>query len=115
MIVSIDNEKMWRVISNLIANVIKFSPHGAVIEVRLTEKPGYAVVEVEDHGLGIPEEVKDKVFDMFTEARRTGTAGEKSFGMGLAISKQIVQAHGGKIWFESKPGKGTTFFVELPL
>jgi PAS domain S-box-containing protein len=113
--VFIDNEKMWRVVSNLIANAVKFSPHKAIIAIRLKENPGHIVIEVEDQGIGIPEAVKDKIFDMFTEAKRPGTAGELSFGMGLAISKQIVEAHGGKIWFESKPGSGTVFYVELPL
>ena len=51
---------------------------------------------------------------MFTEAKRPGTAGEQPFGMGLAISKQIVEAHGGQIWFESKQTNGTFFYVELP-
>ena len=73
------------------------------------------MIEVEDHGIGIPIEMEDKIFDMYTEAKRTGTAGEQPFGLGLAISKQIVEAHGGKIWFDSKPGNGTTFFVELPI
>jgi signal transduction histidine kinase len=73
------------------------------------------LIAVKDHGIGIPAEMKDKIFDMFTEAKRTGTAGEQAFGLGLAISKQIVEAHGGKIWFESKPGQGTTFYVELPV
>ncbi len=111
----IDNEKMWRVVSNLIANAVKFSQHGAIITIRLKENPGHIVIEVEDQGIGIPEALQDKIFDMFTEAKRPGTAGEVSFGMGLAISKQIVEAHKGKIWFESKPGNGTIFFVELPL
>jgi len=72
-------------------------------------------ISVKDHGIGIPPEMKDKIFDMFTEAKRSGTAGEQSFGLGLAISKQIVEAHGGRIWFESRQGKGTTFFIDLPI
>jgi signal transduction histidine kinase len=71
-------------------------------------------ITVEDHGIGIPEDMHDKIFDMFTKAKWAGTAGEQAFGLGLAISKQIVEAHNGSIWFDSKPGKGTTFFVELP-
>lgn len=101
-------------VSNLIANAIKFSPSGAYISVELEEKPQTVVISVEDKGIGIPVGMKDKVFDMFTEARRPGTAGEQPFGMGLAISKQIVEAHGGRIWFESTAGNGTKVFVELP-
>jgi K+-sensing histidine kinase KdpD len=58
--------------------------------------------------------MRDKVFDMFTEARRPGTNGEQPFGIGLAISKQIVEMHGGRIWFEDKkPANGTIFHIEL--
>jgi signal transduction histidine kinase len=112
---SVNREKIWRVVSNLVANAIKFSPGGAKIMVRLEEKSQHVLIAVEDHGIGIPIEMQDKIFDMFTEAKRPGTAGEQPFGLGLAISKQIVEAHGGTIWFESKEGNGTTFFVELPL
>jgi signal transduction histidine kinase len=55
------------------------------------------------------------IFDMSAGAKRIGTAGEESYGMGLAICKQIVEAHNGRIWFESQPGIGTTFYVELPV
>lgn len=108
-------EKLWRVISNLIANAIKFSPPGAAIDVKMEYDTQRVLITVKDNGIGIPAEIHDKIFDMFTEAKRPGTAGEQAFGLGLAISKQIVEAHGGKILFESIPGHGTTFFVELPV
>jgi len=112
---SVSREKLWRVISNLITNAIKFSPSGAVIDVKMDHDAQSVRIAVNDHGIGIPPEMKDKIFDMFTEAKRSGTAGEQSFGLGLAISKQIVEAHRGKIWFESKQGNGTTFFIDLPI
>ncbi|MDB5116844.1 MAG: hypothetical protein JWQ79_2336 [Mucilaginibacter sp.] len=112
--IPVNREKLWRVVSNLIANAIKFSPTGALIHVSLREEADQIRIAVEDHGIGIPEEIAPKIFDMFTDAKRAGTAGEQPFGLGLAISKQIVEAHGGKLWFESKPSGGTTFFVELP-
>lgn len=111
----LNREKMWRVVSNLIANAIKFSPAGSNIVVQLEEKQQQVLIAVKDQGIGIPAEMKDSLFDMFTAAKRTGTAGEQPFGLGLAISKQIVEAHGGSIRFDSKVGKGTTFFVELPM
>jgi signal transduction histidine kinase len=113
--IDLSREQMWRLISNLIGNAIKFSGHGAVIRVALQQQPGEVIISIKDQGIGIPEELRGKLFDMFTESKRSGTAGETSYGLGLAISKQIVEAHGGKIWFESIAGKGTTFFISLPL
>ncbi len=110
-----NQEKLWRVVSNLIANAIKFSPTGASIDVVLQKETDHVRIAVKDNGIGIPEEIAAKIFDMFTDAQRKGTTGEQSFGLGLAISKQIVEAHGGKIWFESEAEKGTVFYVELPL
>ncbi|MES2003804.1 MAG: tetratricopeptide repeat-containing sensor histidine kinase [Bacteroidota bacterium] len=114
IIVPASREKLWRVISNLIANAIKFSPSGAVIEVSMAYNTDRVRIMVFDHGIGIPPEIKEKVFDLLTKAKRKGTAGEEAFGLGLAIAKQIVEAHSGKIWFEDNAGGGTTFFVELP-
>lgn len=110
-----NQEKLWRVVSNLIANAIKFSPKGTSIHVSLQKGADHIRIAVADNGIGIPEEIAPKIFDMFTDAKRTGTTGEQSFGLGLAISKQIVEAHGGKLWFESKLGNGTVFYVELPI
>ncbi|MBE9465090.1 ATP-binding protein [Dyadobacter subterraneus] len=114
IVVLADKEKIWRVLSNLIVNAIKFSPPGSVINVKLSDKDQKMELSVEDHGIGIPDELKGKIFDAFTDAKRKGTSGEQPFGLGLSISKQIVEAHGGKIWFESDVNKGTTFYLELP-
>ncbi|MCC6683884.1 MAG: HAMP domain-containing histidine kinase, partial [Bacteroidia bacterium] len=70
---------------------------------------------VKDNGIGIPAEMHSKIFDMFTAARRPGTDGETPFGLGLSIVRKIVEAHKGKILVESEVGKGTTFFIQLPL
>lgn len=109
----ISREKIWRVMSNLISNAIKFSPRGAEILVKVGHRDDNILISVKDHGIGIPAEMKQTVFNMFTEAKRPGTIGEPSFGLGLSISKQIVESHGGEIWFDSVPGKGTTFYVLL--
>ncbi|MBS1529750.1 MAG: hypothetical protein JSU01_05555 [Bacteroidetes bacterium] len=110
----INREKIWRVISNLISNAIKFSPVDSVIMVNALQKQNNVIICVKDHGIGIPDNMKDKVFNMFTNAKRPGTIGEKSFGLGLSISKQIIEKHQGKIWFESEQNKGTTFYISLP-
>jgi len=110
----INREMIWRVISNLISNAIKFSSVGETILVSSVQQASHIQISITDHGIGIPDELKDKVFNMFTDAKRAGTIGEKSFGLGLSICKQIIEKHNGKIWFESSPGKGTTFFLKLP-
>lgn len=110
----INREMIWRVISNLISNAIKFSPVGETIRLKSFNEINHIQISISDHGIGIPDEMKDKVFNMFTDAKRAGTIGEKSFGLGLSICKQIIEKHHGKIWFDSKPDKGTTFYVKLP-
>jgi two-component system sensor histidine kinase VicK len=112
--ITINREKIWRVLSNLISNAIKFSPVDSAIRVKALQKKDHIVVSVIDQGIGIPDNMKEKVFNMFTDAKRPGTIGEKSFGLGLSISKQIIEKHGGKIWFDSEVNKGTTFYISLP-
>lgn len=112
---NVNEEKLLRVIGNLVNNAIKFSPTGSNIYVSLSSTGSAFQVEVKDSGIGIPAAMKEKVFDLFSEAKRFGTSGEQPFGLGLSISKQIVEAHDGRIWFESVEGQGTTFFVEMPL
>ncbi|BAU52737.1 tetratricopeptide repeat-containing sensor histidine kinase [Mucilaginibacter gotjawali] len=110
-----DTEKLWRVMNNLVVNAIKFSPEGSAIHIESKQIEDKLLISVNDAGLGIPEDIRNKIFDPFTSARRTGTQGEQPFGLGLYISKQIIEDHNGRIWFESVPGKGTTFYVELPV
>lgn len=113
-IIKINPAKMWRVISNLVTNAVKFSPSGATIQI-VTEKVGNKVqLSVHDKGIGIPDSIKNKIFDTHTEAKRPGTQGEKPFGLGLSICKQIIEANNGQIWFDTTVGKGTIFYVSLP-
>lgn len=109
-----DHDKLVRVFNNLIINAIKFSPVGSTIEIGISSENDQLMFSVKDYGIGIPEAIRDKVFDMFTEAKRRGTAGEQPFGIGLSFSKQVVEAHGGEIWFESDGG-GSVFYVRLPI
>jgi len=111
----VNKEKIWRVLGNLITNAIKFSDKGATITLKAERLQGVIRLSIHDAGIGIPQSLQDKVFDMFTQAKRAGTFGEKPFGLGLSISRQIIEAHEGHIWFESQEGVGTTFYVELPV
>lgn len=115
MHVNIDADRMERVIMNLVNNSIKFSPEKSAIIIKTYRENAWAVISVKDQGIGIPEEKHSYIFDMFTNAQRIGTAGEKSFGMGLSICKQIVEQHQGFISLESEEGKGSTFIIKLPI
>lgn len=110
-----DRNKMWRVLNNLLTNAIKFSPERSVIRVAASRREHSLLISVADTGIGIPEDMREKIFDAFTGAGRSGTQGEQSFGLGLSICRQIVEAHGGTIWFESELGRGSTFYVTLPM
>ncbi|WP_158288418.1 tetratricopeptide repeat-containing sensor histidine kinase [Mucilaginibacter psychrotolerans] len=114
IVAPINRESIWRVFNNLIINAIKFSHEGTEISVDIVGKANTVLITVTDNGIGIPERDKDTIFEMFTPAKKTGTRGEQPFGLGLSISKKIIEAHGGRIWFKSRPDKGTVFYVELP-
>lgn len=110
----VNYEKMWRVINNLIVNAIKFSYSGAEIKVGIRAGEKNILIWVADNGMGIPAEQKEAIFEMFTPAKRAGTHGEQPFGLGLSISKKIIELHNGKIWFEDNAVNGTIFYIELP-
>ncbi|WPU91148.1 ATP-binding protein [Mucilaginibacter sabulilitoris] len=112
--IMMSREKIWRVISNLISNAIKFSPANGHILVKAVNLEQEVHIQVKDHGIGIPDKLKNQVFNMFTDAKRPGTEGEKSFGLGLSICQQIMEKHNGRIWFESDTEDGTTFYLSLP-
>ncbi len=111
-LISVDGAKLARVIGNLLGNAIKFSPHGSPIHVRAQLHDAELHVSVTDHGDGIPQEQLAKVFDRFWSGR---TLHMRGAGLGLAIARGIVEAHGGRIWAHSVMGEGSTFTFALPL
>ena len=101
-------------INNLLINAIKFSNDNKQITVTTAAKDKKVQITVKDNGIGIPDRLKDKVFERFTKAKRKGTMGEPTFGLGLSICKEITEYYNGSIWFESKENEGTTFYLEFP-
>lgn len=110
-----NEEKIWRLINNILSNALKFSPPSTQVTISSRVVKGAIIIAIKDEGTGIPDSIKDKMFSMFSIQGFSGTNGEQSYGLGMAISKQIVDAHKGRIWFETAMGIGTTFFVELPI
>jgi two-component system, OmpR family, sensor histidine kinase VicK len=110
-----DIEKMNRVIYNLVNNAVKFSHSGGTIFLEIVQHENQITFIVKDEGIGIPKNMQYQLFNTDTDNKRAGTSGEESFGLGLSICKQIVEAHEGNIRFESEENKGTTFYVALPL
>jgi hypothetical protein len=110
-----DPERINQVLTNLITNAIKFSYPGTVIMVKARREDDSVHISVQDQGQGIPEDEISKIFQDFGRTSVRPTAGEKSTGLGLAICKRMVEAHGGSIWVESKAGEGSIFIFSLPV
>jgi len=111
----LDPGKMAQVFNNLVSNALKFSGPGTTVRISAARMNGGVVVSVQDQGLGIPADELDRLFRPFGTTSVRGTAGEKSTGLGLAITRKIVEAHGGTIRAESEVGNGSTFTFTLPV
>jgi PAS domain S-box-containing protein len=109
-----DRHRVLQVFENLIGNALKFTTAGGRITVGAVPHPGSVLFYVRDTGAGIPRENQPHLFDRFWQARRSRAENRGSAGLGLAIVKGIIEAHGGRIWVESAPGEGTTFYFTLP-
>lgn len=110
--VNVDASRIVQVLGNLLRNALKFTPDGGRITVRASNGGRGVVFAVSDTGPGIPVADQPYVFDRYWHARRT--ANKRGTGLGLSIARGIVQAHGGKMWLESQPGRGTTFYFSVP-
>jgi PAS domain S-box-containing protein len=108
-----DQHMLNTVIRNLLANAVKFTPPGGIVVVSADLEEDMARVAVQDTGIGMDQETLSGLFLLTCEKQRTGTAGERGTGLGLILSKEFVEKHGGEIWAESEPGKGTTVFFTL--
>ncbi|MHB0875744.1 MAG: ATP-binding protein [Anaerolineae bacterium] len=108
-----DVERMRQVVTNIVHNAIKFTPSGGRVMVRAVTRGSEVVFSVSDTGPGIPAADMPRIFERFYKADRARATG--GTGLGLAIAKHIVQAHGGRIWAESRVGQGSTFYFTLPM
>lgn len=115
IVVAADPDRFSQVMTNLLSNAAKFSPKNGTVEVSTWRRGNMVRVGVSDHGPGIPEEFKDHIFEKFSQADASTTRRHEGTGLGLSIVKALVEGMGGRIGFESAPGEGATFYVDLPL
>jgi PAS domain S-box-containing protein len=111
----LNKEKMTRALNNLISNALKFTPDEGSVTLRAILQGGFLQIELSDTGIGIPSDQIPSLFDKFTEAKREGLHGETTTGLGLSITKQIIELHDGVITVFSTVGEGTTFTIKLPV
>jgi two-component system, OmpR family, sensor histidine kinase VicK len=109
-----DEVKFLQLMNILISNAIKFTAHGGTISIHIQEQAENIVIQISDDGIGIPESLQPFLFDYNTVAGRVGLEGETSSGIGLSIAKKLVNLMGGSIWFDSKEGAGSNFYISLP-
>jgi PAS domain S-box-containing protein len=114
-LVEVDRGRVEQVLFNLLSNAVKFSPQGGDIELDVAVREGEAVVAVQDQGVGIPRDRQARLFEQFYRAH-TGTPHDYGgMGIGLHLSREIVTRHGGRMWFASEEGRGSTFSFSLPV
>ena len=109
-----DVERLRQVLTNLLANAIKYSPRGGLIRVGGWADDDWVYIAVADEGIGIPKSEQERIFERFYRAESPLTRRTEGAGLGLYLCKEVVEAHGGKIWVQSEPGKGARFIFKLP-
>jgi PAS domain S-box-containing protein len=110
-----DIDRLVQVGANLISNAIKFSKTGDAVEIRAARWGRLARITVQDHGPGVPEEFRGRIFSKFAQADSSDTRQRGGTGLGLVIAKEITERHGGRLWFDSVLGQGSAFHIDLPL
>jgi PAS/PAC sensor signal transduction histidine kinase (EC 2.7.13.3) len=112
--IEIDTDKITQVLDNIISNAMKYSPNGGQVTFKVIVYHEYVETRVSDQGVGIPKESIDRIFERFFRVDKARSRQMGGTGLGMAIAKELIQAHGGKIWATSIEGKGTTIHFTLP-
>jgi signal transduction histidine kinase len=113
--VFVDTEKMRAVLQNILENATKYTPDGGKIEINTKVAGEFVEISVKDSGIGIPIESKKNIFNRFFRANNATKIETDGSGLGLFIAQGIIEKHGGKIWFESEEGQGSTFYFTVPI
>jgi PAS domain S-box-containing protein len=114
-VVRVDDIRLQQVLTHFLSNAIRLSPPGEQIEITVRQHENNVRVEVIDHGPGIPEEIRDQIFQKFFQADANNSHQKTGAGLGLAISKELIQRMKGQTGFKSEPGQGACFYFELPI
>ena len=116
LLARVDGGRIEQVLANLLTNAIKYSPAGGPVEMTLREETRRqeALISIRDQGIGIPQEEQASLFGRFVRASNGQALGISGTGLGLYLCRELVEQHGGRIWFESIEGQGSTFFIALP-
>jgi signal transduction histidine kinase len=109
-----DEDKIRRILLNLLANAIKFTPAGGHVSVIVNGEPERVRLAVSDDGVGIPASEHERIFEEFHQVDSGVPGRPVGTGLGLALVNRFVELHQGRVWVESEPGSGSTFFVDLP-
>jgi signal transduction histidine kinase len=116
LLVRCDKDLITQVLYNLMSNAIKFvEPEKGLVQIKVYTDLDEIQIVVSDNGKGVPDELKELIFDKFFQAKNQTIKKPQGSGLGLAISKRIVELHGGKIWVENTPGGGARFNFTLPM
>ena len=109
-----DHQQLSWVLTNLVSNALRYTPADGTVTIHAATAGDCVQVSVSDSGRGIPADAIEVIFDKFVQVKQSTDATPGSVGLGLAIAKEVVEAHGGKIWVESSMGQGSTFFFTVP-
>jgi signal transduction histidine kinase len=110
-----DERRIRQVVFNLLSNAVKFTPSGGRVDVSAMKENSDVRIAVRDTGPGIADEDQARIFEEFQQARDTNGERPEGTGLGLALSRSLVELHGGRIWVESEVGKGSTFTFTIPV
>ncbi len=113
IVMQVDYDRLAQVLVNLISNAVKYSPEECPVEVILKQCDTRTMIQVKDYGKGISKDLQERIFDTFYRTPDAQTSSKRGLGLGLAIAKDIVERHNGRVWCESIPDQGSSFFVEL--
>lgn len=110
-----DPKRLQQVLNNLLSNAIKYSPKGGEVVLRATQEGAVVTISVEDRGMGIPPQALGRIFERFYRVDDSDRRIPGGIGLGLALVREVIKAHGGRVWVESTLGEGSTFFFTLPI